>query len=105
MELHKLRAHRQRLGRIVPKYVGISPSVEPISNGHQRLVLSVAHAVHGQDTGFLVLFGPGLLPAVPAANQQEQKDQKDGKNMDRSFFHIIPIVLKEIFGCLFRLVP
>ena len=23
MELHKLRAHRQRLGRIVPKYVGI----------------------------------------------------------------------------------
>ena len=88
MELHKLRAHRQRLGRIVPKYVGISPSVEPISNGHQRLVLSVVHAVHGQDTGFLVPFGPGLLPAVPAANQQEQKDQKDGKNMDRSFFHI-----------------
>ena len=36
-------------------HLGISPSVEPISNGHQRLVLSVAHAVHGQDTGLSLI--------------------------------------------------
>ena len=72
----------------------ISPPLEPISNGHQRLVLSVAHAVHGQDTDLPVPFGPGLLPAVPAANQQEQKDQKDGKNMDCSLFHKILFIFR-----------